>query len=86
MCIRDRHINLAGKAANTSIGSAAIAHFTRALPSLDWDASLSSQYLSDDIAENPVKVIEGHIITPDDGPGLGINIDEDKLNQYSIKL
>ena len=82
----DMHINLAGKAANTSIGSAAIAHFTRALPSLDWDASLSSQYLSDDIAENPVKVIEGHIITPDDGPGLGINIDEDKLNQYNIKL
>ena len=80
------HINLAGKAANTSIGSAAIAHFTRSLPSLDWDASLSSQYLADDIVENPVSVIEGHIITPEDGPGLGINIDEDKFNQYSVKL
>ncbi len=79
------NINLAGKAANTSIGSAAIAHFTRSLPSLDWDASLSSQYLADDIVENPVSVIEGHIITPEDGPGLGINIDEDKFNQYTVK-
>tara|TARA_Y100000590_G_scaffold470100_1_gene661962 strand:+ start:875 stop:1987 length:1113 start_codon:yes stop_codon:yes gene_type:complete len=75
-------INLAGKAANTSIGSAAIAHFTRSLPSLDWDASLSSQYLADDIVTNPVQVREGHIITPEDGPGLGIRIDETKLNKY----
>ena len=80
------HINLAGKAANTSIGSAAIAHFTRSLPSLDWDASLSSQYLADDIAKNPVEVFDGHIMTPQDGPGLGISIDEDKFNKYQVQI
>ena len=78
------HINLAGKAANTSIGSAAIAHFTRSLPSIEWDASLSSQYLADDIVCNAVQVEDGYIMTPEDGPGLGINIDEEKFKKYTV--
>ncbi|MFT6497732.1 MAG: mandelate racemase/muconate lactonizing enzyme family protein [Alphaproteobacteria bacterium] len=76
------NINLAGKAANTSIGSAATAHLSIALPSLQWDVSISSQYLSDDIVKSPVKVINGHIITPNDGPGLGVVVDEEKIAKY----
>ena len=77
----DMHVNLAGKAADTSIGSAAIAHLALALPLLDWDCNITNQYLVDDVARNPVRVVDGHIVTPE-GPGLGITVDEDKLARY----
>ena len=76
------HVNLAGKAADTSIGSAAIAHLALALPVLDWDCNITNQYLVDDVVKNPVAVVDGHIVTPEE-PGLGISIDEDKLSRYS---
>lgn len=75
------HVNLAGKAADTSIGSAAIAHLALALPALDWDCNITNQYLVDDVARNPVAVVDGYIVTPE-GPGLGITVDEDKLARY----
>lgn len=75
------HVNLAGKAADTSIGSAAIAHVALALPLLDWDCNITNQYLIDDVVTNPVAVIDGHIVTPE-GPGLGVQVDEDKLARY----
>jgi muconate cycloisomerase len=78
----DMRVNLAGKAANTSIGSSATAHLAIALPRLEWDASISSQYLADDLVANPVAVKDGHIVTPSDGPGLGITVDEDKIARY----
>ena len=75
------HVNLAGKAADTSIGSAAIAHLALALPTLDWDCNVTNQYLVDDVVRNPVSIVDGHIVTPE-GAGLGISVDEDKLNRY----
>ena len=50
-------VNLAGKTADTSIASAAISHIAVALPTLEWDASVTNQYLTDDIVENPVQVV-----------------------------
>ncbi len=75
------HVNLAGKAADSSIGSAAIAHVALALPHLDWDCNITNPYLTDDIVKNPVAVVDGHIVTPE-GPGLGVTVDEDKLERY----
>jgi muconate cycloisomerase len=75
------HVNLAGKTADTSIASATISHLAVALPTLDWDASVTNQYLADDVVKNPIRVVDGYIVTPD-GPGLGIAVDEAKLEQY----
>jgi muconate cycloisomerase len=75
------HVNLAGKTADTSIASAAISHLAVALPTLDWDASVTNQYLADDVVADPVAVVDGHIVTPE-GPGLGIKVDEAKLEKY----
>ena len=75
-------INLAGKAANSSIGAAAAAHIAMAIPSLDWDISISSQYLSDDVVKTPLSVKAGHIDAPNQGPGLGIIVDEEKIAHY----
>jgi muconate cycloisomerase len=78
-------VNLAGKTADTSIGSAAISHLAVSLPTLEWDASVTNQYLADDVVKNPIQVVNGHIVTPD-GPGLGIEVDEDKIEKYKRNL
>jgi muconate cycloisomerase len=53
------HVNLAGKAADSSIGSAAVAHLALALPLLDWDCNITSPYPADDIVETPMAVVDG---------------------------
>jgi muconate cycloisomerase len=78
-------VNLAGKTADTSVGSAAISHLAVSLPTLEWDASVTNQYLADDVVRNPIQVVNGHIVTPD-GPGLGIEVDEDKIEKYKRNL
>jgi muconate cycloisomerase len=75
------HVNLAGKAADSSIGSAAGAHLALALPLLDWDCNITSPHLADDIVKAPITVVDGHIVTPE-GPGLGVTVDEEKLARY----
>src|SRR5690606_7564959 len=75
------HVNLAGKAADTSIASAAIAHLSVALPQLDWDANITNQYLAGDVVADPVAVVDGHIVAPVE-PGLGVTVLEDKLARY----
>jgi muconate cycloisomerase len=79
------HVNLASKIADSSIGSAAIIHIGAALPQLDWDISITCQYLAQDIVTEPFKVENGHVRVPD-RPGLGITVDESKLSRFSQRL
>jgi muconate cycloisomerase len=76
------HINLAGKVADSSVASAAIVHLAAALPQLDWDVSITSQYLAHDIVREPVRIENGHARLLD-RPGLGIEVDESKLSRTS---
>ena len=77
------HVNLAGKVAETGIGSAAIAHLAVSLPQLDWDVSVTNQYLQDDIVAEPVRVVEG-CLAPSDAPGLGVEVATRKLQLYRV--
>jgi L-alanine-DL-glutamate epimerase-like enolase superfamily enzyme len=79
------HVNLASKIADSGIGSAAIIHIGAALPQLDWDISITCQYLAQDIVTEPFKVEHGHVRAPD-RPGLGITVDESKLSRFSQRL
>jgi muconate cycloisomerase len=76
------HVNLAGKIADSSIASAAIVHLGAALPQLDWDISVTCQYLAQDIAAEPVKVLRGHVMVSD-RPGLGVTVDESRLARFT---
>ena len=71
-------VNLAGKVAESSIGSAAIAHLAVTLPQLDWDVSATCQYLASDLADHPVEIVNG-TLAPSDAPGLGIEVDPHRL-------
>lgn len=78
------HVNLASKMAESGIATAALLHLAAALPSLDWGVSPTSQYLADDLVKEPIKVIEGHCTVPS-GPGLGVEIDAAKIEQYRCR-
>lgn len=77
------HINLAGKTAETSIASAAIAHLSIALPQVNWDVSLTSPHLAFDVVTDPVKPSRGHV-TASERPGLGIDVDETLLSNVRV--
>ena len=42
-------------------------------------------YLKEDLLAKPYPVKEGHVMVPD-GPGLGIEVDEDRLAKYTVEL
>ena len=73
-------VNIAGKVAESSIGSAAIAHISAIVEQLDWDASITSQYLAADIVKSPVQVVSG-MLSPPESPGLGVFVDYEKLRK-----
>ncbi len=77
-------INLACKIAESSIATAAVLHLGAVLPSLDWGVSLSNQYLADDIVAEPPAIVEGHARLPP-GPGLGIEVDEGRVDRYRVR-
>jgi muconate cycloisomerase len=78
-------LNLACKAAESSIATAAILHLAAVVPSLDWGTSLTNQYLSDDLSDEPITIVAGHASVPD-APGLGIEVNEARVRQYRIRV
>jgi L-alanine-DL-glutamate epimerase-like enolase superfamily enzyme len=79
------HVNLAGKIADSSICSSAIVHLGAALPQLDWDVSVTCQYLAQDIVTEPLIVERGHMRVSD-RPGLGVRVDESRLSRFRQRL
>jgi muconate cycloisomerase len=77
-------INIAGKIAESSISSAAVVHLAAALPQLNWDASITNQYLLEDVAENPIRVRHGHVSPPLE-PGLGVRVDEARVRRFAYR-
>ena len=75
-------VNLASKMAETGICTAALLHLAAALPAVDWGVGFSSQYLVEDILEQPLDFSRGHVSLPG-GPGLGIKVDEAKVRRYA---
>ena len=77
------HVNISGKAGDSSVSAATIGHISYVASKLDWFSNVSIQYLADDIIKNPMTIQDGKIILRS-GPGLGIEIDENKVEKYKI--
>ena len=85
MCGLNMSINLAGKIAESSIAGAAIIQLGAALPQIEWDASVTCQYLANDVTKISMRPVGGMIRLPD-RPGLGIEIDVDKLATFATPI
>ena len=77
-------INVAAKIAESSIASAAAINLACAAPSVDWGVSLTHFYLADDIVKSPLKIADGLVALPE-APGLGVDVDEDAVTEFSVK-
>jgi muconate cycloisomerase len=73
-----------GGCIETSVGTAAAVHFYAATTNVISAAEIhGSPFYVDDVAVNPFVAEDGAITVPD-APGLGIEVDEDKVNAYRI--
>ncbi|UNB54553.1 muconate/chloromuconate family cycloisomerase [Mycolicibacterium sp. YH-1] len=74
-----------GTTIETSIGTAAAAHAYCSNSAVSAGTELFGPLLlADDIVEKPVEYTDGHLLLGD-GPGLGVSIDEGKVEKYLRK-
>jgi len=75
---------LLGSTVETSIGTAARAHLVAATPNVHYPCYPSGPLVYDEqICYERVKYEAGHIVVPD-GPGLGVEIDPDRLKAQTL--
>ena len=74
-------VNLAGKVAETSISSYAIANIATSIPQMNWDLSITNQYLIEDPVLEPLNIKDGKVFIKET-VGLGTEIDMHKAKKY----
>jgi L-alanine-DL-glutamate epimerase-like enolase superfamily enzyme len=74
-------VNVSCKTGESSISCAAGIHIASALPQIAWGLTITNEGLSDDTSAQPVRSAGGHV-TVSDRPGLGIDVDEDRVRRY----
>ena len=73
-----------GRALESTIGAAAGLHLAASSPAIDLGCEMYAQYLlKDDFGKDRLIMKDGALCVPQ-GPGLGIDIDEDKLAAYRL--
>jgi muconate cycloisomerase len=85
LCRRLRlKVNVAAKMAESSLAAAATVAFACAAPNIDWGVSITHFYLAEDIVKTPLPIADGAVALPT-GPGLGVTVDEAKVERYRVK-
>jgi L-alanine-DL-glutamate epimerase-like enolase superfamily enzyme len=74
-------VNVACKTGESSIACAAGLHLAATLPQLAWGLTPSNEGLSEDVTGRPIRIERGHVEVSD-RPGLGIDVDEDRVRRH----
>lgn len=77
---------LVGATRDTAIGDAASAHFASVIRNLPYacDCRYHKRY-AEDVIKTPIRVEGGYTYVPQ-GPGLGIEVDENKIEKYRVSV
>jgi len=71
-----------GGALESCIGASAGLHFAAASPAVTLGCEMSGQFLlTDDFGKQRIRMEDGALLVPT-GPGLGVDVDEEKLARY----
>lgn len=71
-----------GGALESAIGASAGLHFAAASPAVDLGCEMTGQFLlTDDFGREPIPMEDGALVVPT-APGLGVEVDEQKLARY----
>ncbi len=76
-------VNLACKTGESSIACAAAIHVGSVIPNVDWAFSMTNGGLAADVTGRPLKGVRGYVESLD-GPGLGIEVDEDRVRRHRL--
>jgi L-alanine-DL-glutamate epimerase-like enolase superfamily enzyme len=75
-----------GSMPELGIGTAAQAHLAVSLPTLDHPSDVTGYlYQADDVVTTPPPIADGYALVPP-GPGLGVELDEEKLERYRVPV
>jgi muconate cycloisomerase len=83
--LRGLAVNVAGKLAESSIGSSAIVQVACVLPEADWGISPTYAYLAEDLVRNPLRLEPDGTIRMPVGGGLGVEVDEGAVERRRVR-
>src|SRR5262245_20907255 len=78
-------VNISCKTGESSIACAAALHAASVLPDIAWALTLTHTGLAEDISSAPVATANGHVDVLN-RPGLGVEVDEDRLRRYRVEV
>ena len=79
----DMDVNISCKTGESSVACAAALHAATVIPNVAWGLTLTHTALGDDVTMRPVPTAMGHVDTLD-RPGLGVDVDEDRVRRHRI--
>ena len=76
-------VNIACKTGESSIACAAALHIASVIPNIAWGLTLTNGGLSEDVTAQPIRISNG-FADGLDRPGLGIDVDEERVQAHRI--
>jgi L-alanine-DL-glutamate epimerase-like enolase superfamily enzyme len=76
-------VNISCKTGESSIACAAALHVASVIPDISWRLTLTHTGLAEDITARPLPTAKGNVDGLD-RPGLGIDVDEDRVHRYRV--
>jgi muconate cycloisomerase len=77
-------VNVSCKTGESSIGCAAALHIASVIPNIAWGLTLTHAGLAEDVVTDPIGVERGHAEVLD-RPGLGVDVDEDRVRRHLVE-
>jgi muconate cycloisomerase len=74
-------VNVSCKTGESSIACAAALHIAAVIPDISWGLTLTNGALGQDITATPIRIERGFAETLD-RPGLGVEVDEDRVQRH----
>ncbi len=81
----DMRVNVSCKTGESSIGCAAALHVAAVMPNVAWGLTLTHTGLAKDVTQTPLPIAHGFASVPD-APGLGIEVDEEKVRRFQVSV
>jgi L-alanine-DL-glutamate epimerase-like enolase superfamily enzyme len=78
-------VNISCKTGESSIACAAALHVASVIPNIAWGLTLTHIALAEDVTGQPIATARGHVESID-RPGLGIDIDEDRVRRHRVQI
>jgi L-alanine-DL-glutamate epimerase-like enolase superfamily enzyme len=78
-------VNISCKTGESSIAGAAALHIAAVIPEIAWGLTLTNAGLGDDVTSHPIRIHNGCADVMD-RPGLGIDVDEDRVLHHRVEI